>query len=197
MGRRFRVLLGDGDRLPSRGRLRLGLGSAEQVERVEREVCRPKPLPDLSRGQLGRRPRGLGLHGSTPQVPRAHRRSNERGQPQDGFLRLTDIYNMRLDADLVVLSACQTALGRQLRGEGLIGLTRGFMYAGAPRVVASLWQVNDAATAELMKKFYRGILTRGLPPAKALHEAQLEMSRESRWQSPYYWAGFVLQGDWQ
>jgi CHAT domain-containing protein/Tfp pilus assembly protein PilF len=122
---------------------------------------------------------------------------NERGQPQDGFLRLTDIYNMRLDADLVVLSACQTALGRQLRGEGLIGLTRGFMYAGAPRVVASLWQVNDAATAELMKKFYRGILTRGLPPAKALHEAQLEMSRESRWQSPYYWAGFVLQGDWQ
>jgi CHAT domain-containing protein len=122
---------------------------------------------------------------------------NERGQPQDGFLRLNDIYNMRLDADLVVLSACQTALGQQLRGEGLISLTRGFMYAGVPRVVASLWRVNDLATSELMKKFYRGILTQHLPPAAALGAAQVEMSRDPRWQSPYYWAGFVLQGDWQ
>ena len=79
---------------------------------------------------------------------------NDRGAPQDGLLRLHDIFNMRLNADLVVLSACQTALGKEIKGEGLVGLTRGFMYAGAPRVVASLWQVSDVATAELMKKFY-------------------------------------------
>ncbi|HXH24024.1 MAG TPA: CHAT domain-containing tetratricopeptide repeat protein, partial [Vicinamibacterales bacterium] len=122
---------------------------------------------------------------------------NERGEPQDGFLRLDDIYNMRLDADLVVLSACQTALGREIRGEGLVGLARAFMYAGAPRVIASLWQVSDFATAELMKRFYRGVLTEGLPPAAALRAAQLEMSRDRRWAAPYYWAGFVLQGDWK
>jgi len=122
---------------------------------------------------------------------------NERGEPQDGFLRLNDIYNMRLDADLVVLSACRTALGKEIKGEGLVGLARAFMYAGAPRVVASLWQVSDFATAELMKKFYRGVLTEGLRPAAALRAAQLEMSRDPRWKAPYYWAGFVLQGDWK
>jgi CHAT domain-containing protein len=78
---------------------------------------------------------------------------DEQGQPQDGFLRLYEIYNLKLGADLVVLSSCQTALGREIKGEGLIGLTRGFMYAGAPRVVASLWKVGDKATAELMKRF--------------------------------------------
>ena len=89
---------------------------------------------------------------------------DDRGAPQDGLLRLHDIYNMRLDADLVVLSACQTALGKEIKGEGLVGLTRGFMYAGAPRVVASLWQVSDVATAELMKKFYTGMLRDDCPP---------------------------------
>src|SRR5262249_7674254 len=83
------------------------------------------------------------------------------GRQQDGFLRLYEIYNMRLRADLVVLSACQTALGREVRGEGLIGLTRGFMYAGSPRVVATLWSVKDEATAELMKRFYQGMLKEG------------------------------------
>jgi CHAT domain-containing protein len=76
------------------------------------------------------------------------------GRPQDGILRLHDIHNLRLNADLVVLSACETALGTQVRGEGLIGLARGFMYAGASRVVASLWKVEDQATASLMKQFY-------------------------------------------
>src|SRR5207244_8117426 len=76
---------------------------------------------------------------------------DERGKPQDGFLRLHDIYNLNLPADLVVLSACNTGLGREVRGEGLVGMVRGFMYAGAPRVVASLWKVDDEATAELMK----------------------------------------------
>ncbi len=120
-----------------------------------------------------------------------------RGAPQDGFLRLYDIFNMRLNADLVVLSACQTALGKEIKGEGLVGLTRAFMYAGAPRVVASLWQVSDLATAELMKRFYAGMFKRGLTAAAALRAAQLEMSADPRWAPPYFWAGFVLQGDWR
>jgi CHAT domain-containing protein len=122
---------------------------------------------------------------------------DERGARQNGYLRLHDIYNLRLDADLVVLSACQTALGKEIKGEGLVGLTRAFFYAGAPRVVASLWQVNDLATAELMKKFYRGLLAQRLRPAAALRAAQIEMSHDSRWKSPYFWAGFVLQGEWR
>jgi CHAT domain-containing protein/uncharacterized protein (UPF0332 family) len=122
---------------------------------------------------------------------------DEVGQPQEGFLRLHEIYNLRLNADLVVLSACQTGLGKDVRGEGLIGLTRGFMYAGAPRVVASLWQVDDAASAELMKRFYRGMLQEKLPPAAALRAAQIEMLKKRHWQSPYYWGAFVLQGEWR
>jgi CHAT domain-containing protein len=119
------------------------------------------------------------------------------GRSRDGFLRLNTIYNLRLSADLVVLSACQSALGKEIAGEGLVGLTRGFMYAGARRVIASLWQVSDSATAELMKKFYAGLLQRHLSAAAALRSAQLEMSRDPRWTSPYFWAGFVLQGDWK
>jgi CHAT domain-containing protein len=122
---------------------------------------------------------------------------DERGRRQNGYLRLPDIYNMRLDADLVVLSACQTALGKEIQGEGLVGLTRAFIYAGAPRVVASLWQVSDLATAELMKKFYRGMLRQHLPAAAALRAAQVEMSQDPRWSSPFFWAGFVLQGEWR
>lgn len=119
---------------------------------------------------------------------------NAQGASQDGFLRAHEIYNLRLAADLVVLSGCQTALGQEIRGEGLIGLTRGFMYAGAPRVVASLWNVRDAATAELMQRFYRGLLQKRLTPVAALRAAQLSMLRETRWSAPYQWAGFVLQG---
>jgi CHAT domain-containing protein/tetratricopeptide (TPR) repeat protein len=122
---------------------------------------------------------------------------DEHGGRQNGYLRLPDIYNMRLDADLVVLSACQTALGKEIRGEGLVGLTRAFFYAGAPRVVASLWEVNDLATAELMKRFYRGMLQDHVRPAAALRAAQVEMSHDPRWASPYFWAGFVLQGEWR
>jgi CHAT domain-containing protein len=122
---------------------------------------------------------------------------DEKGSPQDGFLRMHEIYNLRLPVDLVVLSACQTALGREIRGEGLVGLTRGFMYAGARRVVASLWQVDDESTAELMKRFYRAMLKDGRRPADALRTAQLELSRHPRWAAPFYWAGFVLQGEWR
>jgi CHAT domain-containing protein len=122
---------------------------------------------------------------------------DRQGKPQNGFLEAQDIYNLKLGADLVVLSACQTALGKEIRGEGLVGLTRAFMYAGVPRVVASLWKVPDQATTELMQKFYRGILQQGLQPAAALRAAQFAMWKEPRRSAPYYWAGFTLQGDWK
>lgn len=123
---------------------------------------------------------------------------DEHGRPADGYLSLRDIYNLDLPVNLVVLSACRTGVGRQIRGEGLIGLTRGFMNAGAPRVVASLWKVDDAATAELMKRFYRHMLTKKMPAAAALRSAKLElMNADGYWRAPYYWAGFVLQGDWK
>jgi CHAT domain-containing protein len=122
---------------------------------------------------------------------------DEQGRPQNGFLRLYDIYNLKLDADLVVLSACQTALGKNIKGEGLVGLTRGFMYAGAPRVVASFWRIDDRATADFMKRFYSAMLKDGLKPAAALRAAQVSMSQDKRWQSPHYWAAFTIQGEWR
>jgi CHAT domain-containing protein/Tfp pilus assembly protein PilF len=122
---------------------------------------------------------------------------DEEGRSQDGFLRLHDIYNLKLGADLVVLSACKTGLGKDIKGEGLVGLTRGFLYAGAPRVVASLWKVDDRATAELMKLFYQRMLRDGLRPAAALRRAQIDIQKQPRWAAPYYWAGFTLQGEWK
>jgi CHAT domain-containing protein len=122
---------------------------------------------------------------------------DENGKTQDGFVRAHEIYNLKLRAELVVLSACRTALGKEVRGEGLVGLVRGFMYAGAARVVASMWDVRDEATAELMKRFYEGMLKGGKRPAAALREAQVKMWRDARWRAPYYWAGFVLQGEWK
>ena len=120
---------------------------------------------------------------------------DEHGAPQEGFLGLADLAGLTLHADLVVLSGCETALGRQMRGEGLIGLTRGFLQAGARRVVASLWRVQDRPTAELMVRFYRAHLETGLSPAAALRAAQRSIRSERRWQDPAYWAGFVLEGD--
>ena len=98
---------------------------------------------------------------------------------------------------LPILSGCGTALGKHIRGEGLVGLTRGFMYAGVPRVVASYWQVRDQATAELMARFYHAMLVEDLPPAAALRAAQLALRQERRFRDPFYWAAFVLQGDWR
>lgn len=122
---------------------------------------------------------------------------DQAGRPREGLLRVREIHRLRLGADLVVLSACETALGREVRGEGLFGLARGFLYAGAPRVVASLWSVRDEATAQLMSRFYAGMVQDGLGPSTALRRAQLSLQAEPRWASPFYWAGFVLQGDWQ
>jgi CHAT domain-containing protein len=123
---------------------------------------------------------------------------DKEGKSQDGFLRLQDIYNLELSAELVVLSACQTGLGKEIKGEGLVGLTRGFMYAGAPRIVASLWKVDDRATSELMKRFYQGMLgPEALSAAGALRQAQLSIWKQKQWREPYYWAAFVLQGEWK
>jgi CHAT domain-containing protein len=111
-------------------------------------------------------------------------------------LKLSEVYNLRLSSDLVVLSGCETALGKNIRGEGIVGLTRGFIYAGARRVVASLWQIDDRATAELMKRFYELMLKdKGMSPAAALREAQIYISKKVNWKRPYYWAAFTIQGE--
>ena len=121
---------------------------------------------------------------------------DRQGKPQEGFLRSHEIFNLRLGADLVVLSGCRTGLGKEVKGEGLYGMTRGFMYAGSKRVLVSLWDVQDQATARLMTDFYRGLLGRKrITTATALREAQIAIWREGRWPAPYYWAGFVLQGE--
>jgi CHAT domain-containing protein/tetratricopeptide (TPR) repeat protein len=122
---------------------------------------------------------------------------DERGQPRNGVLSLTDIYNLNLPADLVVLSACNTALGRDIRGEGLVGLVRGFMYAGAANVVSSLWRVDDTAAAEFMTRFYNRMLQDRLRPAAALRAAQISMWKDPAWSSPRNWAAYTSQGEWR
>lgn len=122
---------------------------------------------------------------------------NPQGVYQDGSLNLYDIFNLNLSAELVVLSGCETGLGEDIRGEGLVGLTRGFMYAGTPRVLVSLWSVSDESTAVLMVHFYRAMLEQNLSPAAALRAAQLKMLQNPKWQLPYYWAAFTLQGEWR
>ena len=122
---------------------------------------------------------------------------DKNGRPQNGFLELQDIYNLNLPADLVVLSACETGLGKEISGEGLVGLTRGFMYAGASRVMASLWKVSDSGTAALMAEFYRAMEKDNLSPAAALRAAQIKMWQQQRWRNPYYWAAFQIQGEFK
>jgi CHAT domain-containing protein len=122
---------------------------------------------------------------------------DDKGNLVNGFLRLTDIFNLKLAANLVVLSACQSGMGQNVKGEGMVGLTRGFMYAGAQRVAVSLWSVDDEGTSVLMQKFYQKMLQQKLTPAAALRTAQLEMMQQEKWKSPYYWAAFTLQGEWK
>lgn len=123
-------------------------------------------------------------------------RFDRRGRPRKGVLRAHEIFDLELSAELVVLSACETALGEEVRGEGLVGLTQGFFSAGAAGVVVSLWQVDDRATARLMERFYRHLFA-GRSPATSLREAQLSLREEVGWQAPFYWAGFVVQGEWR
>ncbi|MEG3923280.1 CHAT domain-containing tetratricopeptide repeat protein [Microcoleus sp. D3_18a_C4] len=122
---------------------------------------------------------------------------DDKGNLVNGFLRLTDIFNLKLSANLVVLSACQSGRGQNIKGEGMVGLTRGFMYAGAQRVAVSLWNVDDEGTSVLMQKFYQKMVQQKLAPAAALRAAQMEMMQQEKWKSPYYWAAFTLQGEWK
>ncbi|MEH2350309.1 MAG: CHAT domain-containing protein, partial [Nostoc sp.] len=122
---------------------------------------------------------------------------DKQGKPIRGYLRLNDIFNLDLPADLVVLSACNTGRGKQVQGEGLVGLTRGLMYAGSQRVVVSLWSVNDEGTKELMSEFYRQMLQQDKSPTAALRAAQLYLWQQKEWKDPYFWAAFTVQGEWQ
>ncbi|MGH9800993.1 MAG: CHAT domain-containing protein, partial [Blastocatellia bacterium] len=117
------------------------------------------------------------------------------GRSLEGYLRMVEIINMNLPAELVVLSACKTGLGKEVRGEGLMSLTRGFMYAGAARVMVSLWDVNDKSTSVLMGEMYRGLLQQKLRPSAALRAAQLKMLNSKQWAAPFYWAAFVQLGE--
>jgi CHAT domain-containing protein len=121
---------------------------------------------------------------------------NRKGEPDAGFLQLHDICDLKLNSQLVVLSACDSGLGHDIRGEGLVGLTRGFLYAGSKSTIASLWKVDDDATAELMSHFYEALISRGMTPGAALRTAKEAMRKQPRWHQPYYWAGFILQGEY-
>lgn len=122
---------------------------------------------------------------------------DNQGKEQNGYLTANHIYNLRLNADLVVLSACQTGFGKEIKGEGILGLTRGFMYAGAQRVMFTIWSVNDQSTSVLMSKFYTAMKKDGLSPSAALRQAQIGMWKDKKWNLPYYWAAFQIQGEWQ
>jgi CHAT domain-containing protein/tetratricopeptide (TPR) repeat protein len=121
---------------------------------------------------------------------------DKNGVEKNGMMPLHDIYNMDLSAELTVLSACQTALGKDIKGEGFVGLTHSFISAGSRSVVSSLWKVDDRATAALMADFYQSMLQKGMSPAAALRAARLKVMQDKRWSSPYFWAGFVVQGEY-
>ena len=121
---------------------------------------------------------------------------DKNGVEKNGVMSLHDIYNMDLSAELTVLSACQTALGKDIKGEGFVGLTHSFISAGSRSVVSSLWKVDDRATAALMEDLYQSMLQKGMSPAAALRAAKLKVMQDQRWRNPYYWAGFVVQGEY-
>jgi CHAT domain-containing protein len=124
-------------------------------------------------------------------------RFDRQGKPREWLLPSYQIYNLDLPFDLVVLSACRTGVDARMRGESVSGLSRAFMYAGATRVIVSLWDVDDRATADMMPQLYEALLHGGKTPAEALREAQIRMFRSKAWSAPYYWAGFILQGEWR
>ena len=119
------------------------------------------------------------------------------GQQENGFITVQDVYRLHAPVSLVVLSACSTGLGKDVRGEGLISMTRGFMYAGASSIAATLWNVDDEVTSELMKDFYSNMLQQGLTPAAALRAAQNKIRQQPEWRSPHYWAAFTFQGEYR
>ncbi|MGB3759488.1 MAG: CHAT domain-containing protein, partial [Rivularia sp. (in: cyanobacteria)] len=122
---------------------------------------------------------------------------DKQGQNIRGYLRLGDLFNLDYPADLIVLSACETGLGKEIQGEGLVGLTRGLMYAGAERLVVSLWQVSDEGTAVFMQEFYKQMLQEGKSANQALRATQLKMWNQEKWRNPNYWAAFAFLGEWE
>jgi CHAT domain-containing protein/tetratricopeptide (TPR) repeat protein len=116
------------------------------------------------------------------------------GRAQLGFVGMDDIQELQLSARLVVLSACDSALGRNVRGDGVLGLPRAFMAAGAKNVLSTLWKVDDTATSEFIKQFYRSLVVEGLTESNAIRSAQIHMMNSDKWRSPFYWSGFVLYG---
>jgi CHAT domain-containing protein len=123
--------------------------------------------------------------------------TSQKNSGEDGSLQTTEIFKLKLNADLVVLSACQTGLGKLVRGEGMIGLTRAFMYAGTPSVIVSLWSVSDMSTADLMGEFYKNLIKNKLSKTDALRKARLALIVGGKYSHPFYWAPFVLIGDWR
>lgn len=122
---------------------------------------------------------------------------NKNGETVPGALRLQDIYDLDINAELIILSSCNSAVGKDVSGEGLISLSRGFMSVGAKSVVGSLWKIDDQATAEMMKYFYTFIIYDKMNLSEALRTAKLKMSKQKKWRSPYFWSGFVLQGEYK
>jgi CHAT domain-containing protein len=122
---------------------------------------------------------------------------NKDGKQIPGYLRLADLFEQDYPAELIVLSACETGLGKNVSGEGLVGLTRGLMYAGAARVALSLWQVDDKGTSVLMQEFYKQMLQENKNPSQALRSAQRKLWSNPEWRNPYYWAAFTVQGEWR
>lgn len=124
-------------------------------------------------------------------------RYDENGRKLNEFFRIQDIYTLNLNADLVVLSACETGIGKEVRGEGLLSLNNAFLQSGAKTVMASLWKVEDAATLELMKHFYEAMASDKLTPSQALRQAQIRLRANPQYKSPFYWAAFTVQGDYR
>jgi CHAT domain-containing protein len=124
-------------------------------------------------------------------------RFDEKGEKLDEFVRLQDIYAMNLNNDLVVLSACNTGNGKEVKGEGLMSLNNAFLQVGAKSVLSSLWKVDDNATKELMKDFYQGLASEKMTTAEALRQAQIKLAKNPQYKSPFYWAAFTIQGDFQ
>lgn len=124
-------------------------------------------------------------------------RYDENGQQLNEFFRIQDIYALNLNADLVVLSACETGIGKDIKGEGLMSLNNAFLQTGAKSVMASLWKVEDAATLELMKHFYAAMVNEKLTPSQSLRKAQIKLRENPQYKSPFYWAAFTIQGDFK
>jgi CHAT domain-containing protein len=122
---------------------------------------------------------------------------DDKGQNLDGLLRLQDIYSLNLKSDLVVLSACETGIGKEVKGQGLMSLNNAFLQVGAKSVLSSLWKVDDQATKELMKNFYQELATEKFTTTESLRQAQIRMFKNPQFKSPFFWAAFTVQGDYK